>query len=385
MNIRKLLLFLLSSFIFWGSFITTFTLNFNKSLPFEIIVASILDWFLTIFVVFIVLSINKSILPNFNIHMSINVKKIFEKYIYILYILVLLTFLFVFQRLDLILLGITREELVFNEDNSRYIMLLSSFFVLTSAVAISYNYKKRIKLLLLIGTLLICIYNLSRSEIQNLLLIILICQIIMGVSLKKILFFSLFSLLTILTVCLLTIYQGRADSIATAFNNLLNSFFKYKAFSFYLSEYSINKIKDDIEQILYPFLGFSIEKFLSIIEPVTNPISVQDSNFISTFRSLGTTNAFDANVLYPWWSWFYGLFGIIGIFIKAIYCFIILWCLSKSKLYFLFLYVLFLFLILSFFRHPLLNADSVYAIASIFLLDIFLIITIKKNNNQHIN
>ncbi|MBA0217468.1 oligosaccharide repeat unit polymerase [Pectobacterium brasiliense] len=378
MKKSKYFLLLLSAFIFWGSFISTFYLNFNKKLPFDIIMASILDWLLTMLVVFSVLSINTSSITNFNSNMFAKIKIVFERYSYLIYVLLFVTFVFVLQRIDLILLGVTREELVFDEDSNRFIMLLSSFFVFTCGVALSYQFKLIMKVMLIIGILLVCTYNLSRSEIQTLLFVILICQIFIGISLRKLLFFSLFSICIVSVVCLITIYQGRADSMPTAFNDLYNSFFKYKAFSFYLSEFAIKKIEGDFEQILYPFFGFFIERFLSAIEHVSNPISVQGSDFISTFRSLGSTSAFDANVLYPWWAWFYGLYGIIGIFIKSIYCFLILYGLSKSRFYFLYLYVLYVFLISSFYRHPLLNADSLYALVSFIILDAFLIFVIKR-------
>ncbi|MCH5051762.1 hypothetical protein [Pectobacterium aquaticum] len=371
-------LLLLSALVFWGSFISTFYLDFNKTLPFDIIIASILDWLLTMLVVFIVLSINKNSITNFNSNMFTKVRVVFERYSYLIYALLFVTFFFVLQRIDLILLGVTREELVFDEDSNRFIMFLSSFFVFTCGVALSYQFKLIMKVMLIIGVLLVCTYNLSRSEIQTLLFVVIICQVFIGISLRKLLFFLLFSICIVSVVCLITIYQGRADSMPTAFNDLYNSFFKYKAFSFYLSEFAINKIEGDFEQILYPFFGFFIERFLSAIEHVSNPISVQGSDFISTFRNLGLTSAFDANVLYPWWSWFYGVYGIIGIFIKSIYCFFILYGLSKSRFYFLYLYALYVFLIANFYRHPLLNADSLYALVSFIILDVFLIFVIKR-------
>ncbi|MEX5757206.1 O-antigen polymerase [Providencia hangzhouensis] len=378
MNLSKYLVIILSSIFFWGALSTTYILDFKYPLPFEILASSILDWFLTTLVFIIIMHIYKKRVESLNNFFSINVRKSLERKKHYLYIIVLIAFLYFYFRLNLILDGATREQLVFDEDSSRFMMLASPFFVVMCAISISYQYNFKIIIACLLGVFLVSAYNLSRSEFANLISLIILCLSLKGLSFKVILKLIIFSILFVIIAGILTIYQGRADTINSSITGILNAFFKYKAFSFYLAELSIEKISNDIEQILYPFFGFFIERFLIIIEPISNPISVYDADFISEFHRLGPNNTYDGNVLYPWWSWFYGAFGIFGILIKSIFTLIVLIFLLKSKFRFLTLYTLYLILFVSYFRHPILNVASAYAIILFLIMDLLIILSEKK-------
>lgn len=373
MRYSKSLILVCSAIIYWGAIVTTFLLDFKYPLPEEIIIASSLDWFLTTVVVVLILNYNKKRFLFFDSYFSLNVKNSFEKNEILIYFILCILFVFCLGRADLILSGATREMLVFEEDSSRFIMIASPLFVFVSAVSLVYDFKLRIKAALLFGVVLVSIYNLSRAEIASLIFSIITLVLFRGISLRKIAIAALlFSFLILLSISV-TIYQGRADSLESALEAVFVAFFKYKAFSLYLSDFSIRKIDGDLEQIFYPFFGFAIERILTIIQPLSNPISVQDSTFISDFRSLGLSNAYDGNVLYSWWSWFYGAFGIVGLFFKMIFIYVILNCLIKSKLAFTFFYMLYICLFTAYFRHPFLNSSSLYAIITLFLLDILII------------
>ncbi|MCS6206981.1 hypothetical protein [Shewanella baltica] len=291
----------------------------------------------------------------------------------------LIVMYFAYDRLDLILAGATRENLVFGNTSNRIMSLLSPAVVFICAYSIVFRLKIINIVFLLLGVVAIGVYNLSRSEFSNLIFIILVFTIIKKIGLRQALYFVCVFVVIMFFVTIMTIYQGRAQSLLSSFMGVLNAFFKYKSFAFYLSEYAIDKVSGDFEHVLYPFLGFIIERFLSIIELVSNPISVQDSSFITDFHRLGPSVEYDANVLYPWWSWFYGCFGVVGIALKAVYVFCILVVVVRTKFAFTSIYFIYVMLFTSFYRHPLLNADSFFYLLAILLLDMFFLIKFKKN------
>ncbi len=374
MNQSKYISLIVSSIVFWGSFLTTFILNFKYRLPDHIIIASVFDWLLTTLVFFFILKIYKSRIQKLNDHLQLNLRCFINRNRSLFSLITLITFLYFYSRLNLIMSGVTREQLVFEEETSRFMMFASPFFVVFSAISIVYNYKFIIKVACVLGVFFTSSYNLSRSEFANLIFLIIICLSLKGISFKGLIKLCILAVSIIIIVGILTIYQGRADTIDRAINGVMISFFKYKAFSFYLAEYSIEKISNDFEHIFYPFFGFFIERTLILIEPISNPISVYNADFISELRRLGPSNEYDGNVLYPWWSWFYGLYGIIGIFLKAIFSFILISTLLRTKLYLLTLYTIYAVLFLAYFRHPALNAASVYAIILFLFIDIIIII-----------
>lgn len=377
MNLSRFGLIFISTFVFFGAVYTTYILDFSHRLPNEILISSILDWFLTIAIMFFIFLNYKKTINEFDVFFSCQVKSIAERLKWLIYALSFVAFIYMYTRLDLIIGGATREDLNFDESASRFIMLFSPFFVFMSGISIVYQYDFKIKLALLFGVFFAAVYNLSRSEIATLIFVVIIGYSIKGIHFKVLLKSMLIVVFSIFIVAIMTIFQGRAETITGSIHGVLNAFFKYKAFSLFLSEFSINEISGDVEQILYPHFGFVIERFLSLFEPLSNPISVQNSTFISDFRRLGDTNQYDGNVLYPWWSWFYGVYGLFGVAIKAIQCLLVFYFLRSFKFYFSMFYFIFVMLFSAYFRHPLLNAASVYAILIFLILDVLYYMSIK--------
>lgn len=380
MKSHKNAVFLLSSLIFISSLLYTFILDFSYSVQIEVLVASLLDWFLTILIIILVMRLYPRRFLHLYNHFNFTVRYALNKNVILISVLTLIVMYFAYSRLHFILAGATREELVFGNTSNRLMSLISPIILFVCAYSVIFRLKAINIVFLLLGVVAIGVYNLSRSEFASLIFIMLTFTVIKKISLRQALFFICFFVVMIFWVTVMTMYQGRAQSLATSLMGVLNAFFKYKSFAFYLSEYAIAKVNGDVEHVLYPFFGFIIERFLSIVELVSNPISVQDSNFITDFHRLGPSTEFDANVLYPWWSWFYGCFGIVGILLKAIYVFCILVVVIRTRFAFTSIYIIYVMLFTSFYRHPLLNADSLFSLLAIILLDIFFLIKIKKIN-----
>ncbi|EKO3632751.1 O-antigen polymerase [Vibrio paracholerae] len=378
MNLSKIGLIFISTFVFFGAVFTTYILDFSHRLPNEILISSILDWFLTTAIIFFIFFNYKKTINEFDVFFSCQLRRITERLKWLIYLLSFVAFLYMYTRLDLIVGGATREELNFDESASRFIMLFSPFFVFMSGISIVYKYNFKIKLALLLGVIFISIYNLSRSEIATLIFVVITAFSIKGIHFKVLLKLMLIVVFSIIIVAIMTFLQGRAGTITGSIHGVLNAFFKYKAFSLFLSEFSINEISGDVEQILYPHFGFVIERFLSLFESLSNPISVQNSTFISDFRRLGDSNQYDGNVLYPWWSWFYGVYGLFGVAIKAIQCLLVFYLLRSFKFHFSMFYFIFVMLFTAYFRHPLLNAASVYAILIFLILDFLYYMLINR-------
>ncbi|WP_282175218.1 hypothetical protein [Vibrio diabolicus] len=170
----------------------------------------------------------------------------------------------------------------------------------------------------------------------------------------------------------MTLYQGRGDSISSAMFLTTDALFKYRAFSYYLSEILIDKLSGDYEKVLFPIFGFFSERLLSIFSYLQNPISIPGSNFISNFHRLGSENYLVANVIYPYWSWFVAVYGVTGLIIKSLFSFTLLYLFFRYGFYLLTLYWLNVLLFTQQIIHPFMNNDAVYAFLAILALDIYL-------------
>lgn len=378
-----LLALFLSSFLFFGGIFFANILPFYKPLSFDILLAALLDWFLSLLMVVVVFASCKGVISFINESFDNDYRFCIERLKPVLCFFVLVLFYLIYERIDIIISGATREMLVFDEDKSRWLMILSPLFTMLTAISFVYSYSVSTRLICAIGLICVMIYSLSRTELLTCSTLAITALVLKGVSLKSI--FRLFIVICLIVFlgATMTILQGRAESIDVAINSLLESLFKYRAFSLYLSEYSIDAAKNNFEMILFPFFGFFIERFLSLFSALSNPISVNGSTFVSDFRFLGAGTALSANVLYPWWSWFFGVFGVFGVVIKAFFSFLLFY-IFKFHLKLCVLYLLYVSLFSGFVKHPFLNNDSVYFILVFVALDVFVLYSSAfKAKKQH--
>lgn len=277
---------------------------------------------------------------------------------------------FSYERFELILSGIGREDLISEYGRNRYMMFFSPITLLLCSLSWVLNYRLGLKVVFTLSLVLSVFYTLSRSDILNFIYLSIVVWSICGLKFSEskqiiFLFLAMFFLSSVITIL-----QGRTDQVTSAVINMSEALVKYNLFSMYLSEIVVEKMGDDYEKILFPFFGFFSERFLSIFFELTNPISVQGSTFISDFVLLGHATSLAANVNYPWWSWFYALYGPVGLVIKAVYMYALLLLFYKFRLYITFTFFCYLLVFVQFRRHILINNDAVYFFLGIFLFEI---------------
>lgn len=230
-----------------------------------------------------------------------------------------------------------------------------------------------------LGTLFAISTKLSKSPILFIILVLIVLYFFKGIKKEEII--KLFSIVVLLfsAVVLITVFlQRRRSNIFNGFYYVLESYFRYNSISFYLADYAI-EATNNFGKSLFPFFGYLSERILFIFFDIPSPIAVPGANFVSEFKEIG--NGLSANVLYPWWAWFYGSFGLLGLFIKGIYVFSILTIFIKFKMPILFFYFTYLLMFSSLYRHPIINSDNLYGILGLVLLDITLkfLLRVKKS------
>ncbi|MEK0160753.1 hypothetical protein WLQ65_16670 [Pseudoalteromonas piscicida] len=299
-------------------------------------------------------------------------------------VLTIFALIVLFPRLELILLGISREEIV-ALGRDRVMMLLTPISLVLASISILSVNPLRVKLVTFSLFIIVTVYSLSRAEILNLLFFLAVLISFSSIEKKKEnirkLFIYFFLLLALSAV--ITIYQGRSVNLERAVVNMMEALFKYSAFSMYLSEIVVQKVNLDFEKLYFPFFGFFSERFLSIFAELDNPIGVDGSSFVSEFHSLGYTNALSANVVYPWWPWFYALYGWIGLIFKSVYIYLLLLLFKTCNLRFSLLYFFYVLFFLQYKKHPFLNNDSVYFFVAIISLDLICNMFMKRRSSHH--
>jgi hypothetical protein len=352
-----------------------FTIYYFETLPFKeidstLVWIGILDYLLTISVAFIFFWLNKNKIEKFSILLQVKYKKIVESS-YILFIVIAVYVLNkTYSNMSLILIqGINREGL-FKKVSSNYLdMMLPILLASLLIVAFLYKYSLKTKIILFITVIAVMLQYLSRSDLLFL-IIFAITMFILGnikLNFKKITLFVLVSFILVFAASAVTVLQGREHSIGTSLSKISVTLFRFRAYSFPLAQIALDA-SQGIEKAFFPFLGFASEKVISTFEYIDYPISVLNSNFVSSFHYLG--GGFHGNVLYPWWAWFYGYFGLFGIFLKTIYIYFLLTLLLRFKMVLTFSYFFYAVLFTIEIRHPLLNASNFYSFLGIVIFDV---------------
>lgn len=181
---------------------------------------------------------------------------------------------------------------------------------------------------------------------------------------------SVFILISITIAGFVTILQGRSDGFFIALYSSVESMFRYRIYTIYLSEH-IATLPLDINKYLFPFFGFLGERFSLLFSNFDNLISSNGSFFISEFIKL--KNGDLANALYPWWGWFVYAYGPIGILYKALFSSLFLFVFIKLRFPITTLYILYLLVIKQFQRHPLINATDFYGFMGVLVFEVILI------------
>ena len=162
--------------------------------------------------------------------------------------------------------------------------------------------------------------------------------------------------------------------------DLTRSVFTYRAYGYYLGEIAIQN-SFYMDKLIFPFGGYISEFFMKNITNVIVPI---DSEFVGGLRHLGnnpkTGSPYLANVVYPWWSWFVGTYGVLGLLVKALYIYILLYIILMKKMLFTLVILLSFILLGTAVSHPLMTLTHVFSFFIAFCLDFSILYSVKKKS-----
>ena len=291
-------------------------------------------------------------------------------------------FYLIYNKFLIILGGTTREELI-SSDSSRIMLIAVPMVTVGFPLFFVFCKKTIVTMFVFLLLIAVSIYSLSRAGFLIAMFMVMVVWFMRtensgrNISKSNLIFWMV---VFILISGLMTISQGRADTIFSGLNNAWDSFFKYRGFSFHLANRVVDLKDYNFSHALYPFFGFGYERVSSIFYDFSTPISVKGSTFVTDFVLLGSSRAYAANVLYPWWVWFYASFGYIGIIFKAIFCLFLLNIFFIFRMKISYFYFSFTILFGACIKHPFLNNDSLYFFISVMLIDLVLKIRIRKNS-----
>lgn len=297
-------------------------------------------------------------------------KTTIEHYYWLILLLSMYMSWLAFKSVKLILSGAVRQELLFEHQTMGIdFLLISSIFKLIFPIVIYLWCNKKLSLVVSIGFFSSMLVTASRNELTY------AGYMLLTLSVFSKDFKVYFKLLVILLVFLLfavfiTVF-GQDRPIADGFFALfsvLDKHLTYKAYSVHLAQYPI--AESSFEKVFYPFFGYLSEWPLGHVFKLDYPV---DSDYVKNYHYLGvdsTTNRIlMANVVYPWWSWFIGVFGILGLIIKAVYLFLLLQFYLYVRWSLSFIYLLCYVLYVAGAGTPMLTLSGVITIALCMSMD----------------
>lgn len=359
----------ISLFFLTGTLYVLFDLPYFNQLSLDILFIGVLSYIFSVVSLLFAMKINRKQITQLMLNLKGDYKKIINKGLIIILVFALIYLYRSSSVLYLVLVeSVNREYLVFEYGGiDRFIYIANPIFFSLFPVSVILNYSKKIIILLLIGAISAVIFQLSRSSLLQMLLFSIILISLEGFNTKKIILFGITTVVTVLAAIYITVeFQGRASNFLGGLNRMIYNLFRYRAWSFFLSERVISI--SSFEKVLYPFFGFFSERLLSINFDLSNPVSVLGSHFVGGFYNFA--DGVSANVLYPWWAWFYGAFGAFGVLIQSIYIFVLGNIIFKFRLSLLSIYYIYIILFMAPIRHPILTNDNLYFILIVLFIDL---------------
>lgn len=344
--------------------------DFYKTPEPEIIFYAVFDVIISCVVVFLIFNFNSKIrliaLKNQLAYYKVTI----ENYNWLVLLLSMYMSWLAFKSVNLILSGAVRQELL-SEYQTMGIdfLLISSIFKLIFPIVIYLGCNKKLLLVVSIGFFGSMLVTASRNELTY------AGYMLLTLSVFSKDFKVYFKLLVILLVFLLfavfiTVFgQDRpiADGFLALFS-ILDKHLTYKAYAVHLAQYPI--AESSFEKVFYPFFGYLSEWPLGNVFKLDYPV---DSDYVKNYHYLGvdsTTNLiFMANVVYPWWSWFVGVFGVLGLIIKAVYLSLLLQFFLYFRWSISFVYLLCYVLYVAGSGTPMLTLSGVITIALCMSMD----------------
>ncbi|MBD3842444.1 MAG: hypothetical protein IE909_11260 [Campylobacterales bacterium] len=280
------------------------------------------------------------------------------------------------NSLILSLSGVPRHELLINEQAAGIdYLLLSGFFKVMFSISWFFSKALFLKIISMFGLLFVIMITASRSELAFVIfyMITLLMIAFNMQSFKKIIFIPV--ILTLTAILATVFLQNRAELNIDIFSTMLETVMKYRVYPYYLSEESM-AVSGQFEKYLYPFFGYFSEYPMQKMFSLDNPVNTE---FVIKFHvigeSLNSGLPYLANVLYPWWSWFVGSYGVLGLVLKAVYSFLILFFLISKRLYLTSIYFFMVLLFGESGTHPFMLVSNIFTIIMFMIFDLY-----AKNN-----
>ncbi|MBB1295374.1 hypothetical protein [Pseudoalteromonas sp. SR41-4] len=360
------IVFFTALFFHFGAIFFSFDNGFLTNIKLETIIVSSVDLLLGFLVLYFVLQRFKGVKYQFAELYEESYLPVIERLKPVIFLLLLWSAFLAFQSYSLIGAGILRHQLLKEYDAGGLdYMILSGFFKLLVPFVYCFRSSLNLKVMSLLGLIMVIIITASRSELRYVIHFFLILMIFNqgregSVRLIK---FTLMAFLMIAFAILSTsLIQNRpiSDGVNAIFD-IVRNVFTYRAYGYYLGEVAMQN-SFYLDKLFFPFGGYISEFFMKNITNITVPI---DSAYVGGLHELGTSPStgrpYLANVVYPWWSWFVGVFGFLGLIVKAIYIYILLYMILLRKMIFTLVMLLSFVLLGTAVSHPFMTLTHVFS------------------------
>lgn len=281
--------------------------------------------------------------------------------------------------IPLIVSGLSRQELVDTVGQTPLILSLAAKLFVTTIVLISISSASRlVKIISVVGFALVTVIFTSRANILTVLIFFLIVTLV-DFNKNRLIKFFVFSILMVGLAILVTVFvQNRVlESNFMGPLKPLEDYFLYGGYSFYLAEFAINYAYEH-DKYLFPFFGY-VSEFLGREFLIVSPSSAIDSDFVLRFKIFYSDyRQHFANVIYPWWAWFYGAFGYLGLLFKALFIYLLLIFSFRVKSYPLVFILIYWGMFTTPLSFPIISLDGFFTLFFVIFVDCLARVKVSK-------
>lgn len=365
-----LLLILLPASFFLGREIMMQLYGINILIPYEIHFASRVDAVTTLVLVGTFVALNRDKINRSRKYWSELYDKEYVKYIYIINTVFLI--IAVFSSLSVIKLiaaGESRQNIYDTMMGMPFLLQLADkyFLVLVSFILFT-NVSFKLKAYTFFCFFVVTAIMTSRANIMFFAMVVYIV-ICLDFHRKDIVRLAYLVLSVVcLAILIGVVFQKRlGGSVFLGPFKPIEDLFLYQGYSLYLAQVSVEHSNLG-SKYFFPFFGYFSEYFYRIF----GGNHAVDSEFIMRFHVFNSDiRTHSANVVYPWWSWFYGAYGLLGLILKPIFSFLVLWFSLRKRFFPVFILILYWVLFTGPVKHPLITLDAYVMLFFAFFIAFF--------------
>lgn len=273
------------------------------------------------------------------------------------------------NTITMIIDGVTRQSIVeFSGGNALVTTLASTFFFLSVVLVGFSSAGGKYKLILAVGAAFSIVVLTSRAGLMLLGLLFVIVYLI-EYRPRKLLVLGVVGVVLVVGGSLVTsMVQNRPlESVFLGPLKPVEDLFLYRGYSYVLADVAAEWARDGMK-FLFPFFGYFSERILIGLGLATHPV---DSDFIVRFFVFDSDiRQHSANVVYPWWAWFYGAYGVAGLVFKAAYLFALLRLALVLRSFPLLILLIYWGLFSGFGKHPLISLDGYMMLFWVLIVDL---------------